>query len=96
MPKNSQTDPLARKYECVPFSRLPQGRRGKHHDLVRGIMEELKTLPTASAMKIPLKDLDGVTLENLRSAVHRATTSAQLKVQTSSDQDNFYIWKLTI
>jgi hypothetical protein len=44
-------------------------------------------------MKIPLGKVDGTTLANLRSAVHRASTSKGLAIQTLSDEDNFYIWK---
>jgi len=34
-----------------------------------------------------------VTLADLRSAVHRATVAKKLDVETSSDSENFYIWK---
>jgi hypothetical protein len=84
----------ARKYERVAVTSLRKGRRGRHHDLVSGILEELDALPKGSAIKIPLAGTDGVTLANLRSAMHRATTSRRIRVETSSDDKNFYIWKL--
>jgi len=37
--------------------------------------------------------VDGITLANLRSAVHRASASRGLGIETLSDDDNFYIWK---
>jgi hypothetical protein len=71
-----------------------RGRRnGKHHDLILSIFQDLETLPANSAIKIPLAGTDGVSLANLRSAVHRATRSKKLPLETSSDGENFYIWK---
>jgi hypothetical protein len=93
MAKEALADDSSQRYECVPLSELPQGRRGKHHKLVTSILRELTILPAASAMKIPLKELGGVTLANLRSAVHRASVAENLSVGTSSDEHHFYIWK---
>ena len=71
-----------------------RGRRnGRHHDLMEGILKDLESLPENQAMKIPLEGTAGVTLSNLRSAVHRVMTSRKINVETSSDKDNFYIWK---
>jgi hypothetical protein len=53
----------------------------------------LETLPAGSAIKIPLSKVDGISLANLRSAVHRASTSRSLGIETLSDAENFYIWK---
>ncbi len=78
-------------YEQVPTNTVKGRRKGKHHDMVRRILEDLEFLPAGSAIKIPLKSTDGVTLENLRSAVHRATKKQN--VETSSDNENLYIWK---
>jgi hypothetical protein len=81
------------KYERVLVADVKGRRDGKHHDLVMGILAELEALPPNEAIKIPLAETDGVSLANLRSAVHRATTNRKLDVETSSDKDNFYIWK---
>jgi hypothetical protein len=80
-------------YERVVLTDIRRTRRGKHHDLVGGIFEDLESLPVGSAIKIPLADVDGTTLGNLRSAVHRASTARGLGIETLSDEENFYIWK---
>jgi hypothetical protein len=82
-------------YDRVVLANLKRNRRGKHHDLIQGIFQDLETLPVGSAIKIPLAEADGITLANLRSAVHRGSTSRDLAIETLSDDDNFYIWKTT-
>jgi hypothetical protein len=81
------------KYRQVEIADLKTGRRGKHHDLVEGIVQELATLQAGSALEIPLADVGGVGLANLRSAVHRAATSRGLEIETVADEGNFYVWK---
>lgn len=83
----------ALKYSRVILADIRRTRRGKHHDLLGGIFEDMESLPTGSAMKIPLSEVDGTTLANLRSAVHRASVSRGLGVETLSDEENLYIWK---
>ena len=72
---------------------LPNGRRGKHFDLLRKILEDLTNAPTGSAVRVPLAETGGAGLANLRSAVNRATKAKGLKVETQSDEKYFYIWK---
>jgi hypothetical protein len=81
------------KYERVVLADIRRTRRGKHHDLLGGIFQDLESLPAGSAIKIPLTEVDGTTLANLRSAVHRASASKGLGIETLSDEENFYIWK---
>jgi hypothetical protein len=81
------------KYERVILADIRRNRRGKHHNLVAGIFQDMESLPAGSAIKIPLAEVDGTTLANLRSAVHRASTSRGLGIETLSDEENFYIWK---
>jgi hypothetical protein len=89
-PKNRRP---ALNYDRVVLANLRRKRRGKHHDLIQGIFQDLETLPVGSAIKIPLLEVDGTTLANLRSAVHRASISKGLAIETLSDEENFYIWK---
>ena len=89
-PKNKTTASL--KYRRVEVAAIKKGRRGKHHDLVEGILRELKILPPGSAMKIPFADVGGIGLANLRSAVHRAATSEGLPIETLADETNLFVW----
>lgn len=93
MARTNGKNGAAPKYERVLVSGVRGHRRGKHHDLIGGIVDDLKTLPTGSAIKVPLEGADGVTLANLRSALHRAAATLKLNLETSSDNGNFYIWK---
>lgn len=72
---------------------LGHRRRGKHHDLLSGIIMQLKKLDGGSALKIPLTGVGEVDLANLRSAVHRAASAEKLDIRTQSDENNFYVWR---
>ena len=95
MPRDSKTEdkPPDLKYRHVQVNALDKSRRGKHHELILGILQELKTLASGSAMEIPLAEVGGIGLANLRSAVHRAATSHGLEIETLADEKNFYVWK---
>ena len=94
MTKETTRNPrIALNYDRVALDSVRRNRRGKHHDLIQGIFQDLETLPVGSAIKLPLSEVDGITLANLRSAVHRASVARSLKVETLSDEENFYIWR---
>lgn len=80
------------KYRQVQIASLDKGRKGKHHELVGGILDELRTTKAGAALVIPLGEVGGISLANLRSAVHRAAASAGIKIQTLADDANFYVW----
>jgi hypothetical protein len=80
------------KYRQVQISNLKKGRHGKHHELVQGIVRELATLQAGSALEIPLADVGGIGLANLRSAVHRAAASSGLEIETVADGGKLYVW----
>ena len=80
------------KYRQVEVSNLDRGRRGKHHELVKGIIAELQSAPLGAALEIPLSEV-GVGLANLRSAVHRASAGNGLAIETLADEKNFYVWR---
>ena len=90
MTKTKGSPPTDLRYRQVRVDALNRGRRGKHHDLVVGILQELEALSPGSAMEIPL---GGIGLSKLRAAVHRASASRGLQIQTLADEKNFYVWK---
>jgi len=98
MARNSKSEEQTSdtKYRQVKIDGLDRGRRGKHFDLIQGILQQLKTVPPGSAMEIPLAEVGGIGLPNLRSAVHRAATSHGLEIETLADDKNFYVWRKKI
>jgi hypothetical protein len=80
------------KYRQVNVADLKSGRHGKHHSLVKGIVQELATLKPGTALEIPLAEVGGIGLANLRSAVHRAASSSNLSIETVADDGKLYIW----
>jgi len=96
MPKNGKLTPLAgSKYRQVQLSSLRKGRRGKHHDLVAGILQELQVVPVGSALEIPLEGV-AIGLANVRSAVHRGAAAKGLEIETLADERNFYVFKKAV
>lgn len=81
-----------KRYDSVSVASLSNRRRGKHHQLIAGILRQLKGLKDGRALEIPLAEINGVELANLRSAVHRAATAEKLLIETQSDNLNFYVW----
>jgi len=70
---------------------VPQGRNGKHKDIVSRILADLAQTGPGSAIKVPLADLK-VSKEKLRSAVNRAGRKARLSIATASDESYLYLW----
>jgi hypothetical protein len=79
-------------YATMRVSDLRVGRRGKHHELLAGILKNLDNLPAGSALVVPLDSIGKVSLANLRSAVSRSAKGRGLSVLTYSDEKNFYVW----
>ena len=70
---------------------VPQGRSGKHKAIVTKILSDLDQITPGTAIKVGLEDLPGG-LENVRSAINRATRKLGRRVATSSDDCFLYIW----
>ena len=86
---------MENKFERVALDELRQGRRGKHNKLVTSILDEMSTLADGEAIKVPIAAMKGISIQNIRAALVRATTSRSLKVATYSDDEGFYVWKRT-
>lgn len=89
--KPAETHPL--NFTTVALDTLSKGRKGKHHVLVAKILNDLEMLPSGEALRVPRNVLNGHKLVNIRSALNRATRGLQLNVSTSTDDENFYVWK---
>lgn len=78
-------------FETMVQADLPQGRNGKHKEIVTVIMRDLDNLSAESALKVPLSELTE-SKEKVRSALNRATRKAGRKVLTASDDSFLYVW----
>jgi hypothetical protein len=75
-------------------SSVPQGRKGKHQEIVAIILTDLDKLKDGAAIKVPLVDL-AESKEKVRSALNRATRKAGRVVATASDETYLYIWNVS-
>ena len=72
---------------------IPHGRKGKHNLIVARILEDLERLEIERAVLVPLDGLNGEKMENVRSALNRATRQKNIPVATSADGQYFYVWR---
>jgi len=84
--------PSNMNFESILKQNVPNGRDGKHKQIVMQLLSDLEHLQDGSALKIPLSELPD-TKENIRSALNRATRQRGMDVATSSDTDFLYVWK---
>jgi len=70
---------------------VPQGRNGKHRQVVTKILSDLDQLPAGSALKVPLAGL-AESKEKVRSALNRAIHKGGRNVATASDSGFLYVW----
>ena len=82
---------LATHFKTMVQADVPQGRNGKHKEIVTTILKDLDRLQAGSALKVPLSAL-AESKEKVRSALNRATRKAGRKVATASDSVFLYVW----
>jgi len=70
---------------------VPQGRQGKHREVVTRILSDLSQMKPGLALKVPLSELAD-SKEKVRSALNRATRKAGRNVATATDASFLYIW----
>jgi hypothetical protein len=75
------------------ISTIPHGRKGKHNLIVSMILDDLEALDAEKAVLIPLAGLEGEKMENVRSALNRATRQRKMLVATATDEKYFYVWR---
>ena len=84
---------LPMHFKTMVQADVPQGRNGRHKQIVSIILKDLGRMNNGSAIKVPLTELaDGK--EKVRSALNRATRKAGRKVATASDHTFLYVWNV--
>ena len=73
---------------------VPQGRNGKHKQIITQILSDLDQLADGVALKVPLAELEE-SKENVRSALNRAIHKTRRDVATASDENFLYVWNET-
>jgi hypothetical protein len=87
----SRTNKVAMNFRTMVQADVPQGRNGKHKEIVTRILSDLDQLQDGIALKVPLADL-AESKEKVRSALNRATRKASLNVATATDATFLYVW----
>ena len=78
-------------FKTMSQADVPQGRNGKHRQIVTRILSDLDQLQNSTALKVPLAQL-AESKEKVRSALNRATRKGGRKVATASDANFLYVW----
>jgi hypothetical protein len=73
---------------------VPNGRNGKHKQIVTRILSDLGQVQKGVALKVPLSVL-AESKEKVRSALNRATLKSGRTVATASDDVFLYVWNET-
>jgi hypothetical protein len=81
-------------FKGMPQTEVPQGRNGKHKQIVTEILSDLDQVANGVALKVPLAQL-AESKEKVRSALNRATRKSGRHVATSSDDSFLYVWNET-
>jgi len=81
-------------FKSMPQTDVPQGRNGKHRQIVTRILSDLDQVESGVALKVPLAQL-AESKEKVRSALNRATRKKGRHVATASDDTFLYVWAET-
>jgi hypothetical protein len=85
------TRKVSMNFQTMQQTQVPQGRNGKHKQIVTQILSDLDQLPPGVALKVPLAKLED-SKANVRSALNRAIHKVNRNVATASDADFLYVW----
>ena len=86
-----RVDKAALNFKTMAQADVPQGRNGKHKQIVTQIFSDLDQLPKGVALRVPLAELEE-SKENVRSALNRAIHKGGRNVATASDTEFLYVW----
>jgi len=87
----NRTNKVAMNFKTMQREDVPQGRNGKHKQIITKILADLDQLDEGVALKVPLAELEE-SKENVRSALNRAIHKGGRNVATASDPDFLYVW----
>ena len=90
---STRTENAPPHFKTMAQAEVPQGRSGKHKQIVTEILKDLDQLKDGSALKVPLAEL-AESKENVRSALNRATRKDGRNVATASDASFLYVWNV--
>lgn len=82
-----------RPFESIDRIAVPRTRKSKHHKLIEQILQEVVSLRSRKALKIPRKAFGVAKIENVRAALSRASAQQKVELATSSDDEYFYVWR---
>jgi hypothetical protein len=85
------TKRVAMNFKAMRQLDVPQGRNGKHKEVVTKILSDLDQIEGGVALKVPLDQLVE-SKEKVRSALNRATRKSGRHVATASDDTFLYVW----
>jgi len=91
MPMASPVKKVPMNFTSIAQVDVPQGRNGKHKEIVTRILSDLDQVRPGVALKVPLAELKE-SKENVRSALNRATRKRGQLVATASDEEFLYVW----
>jgi hypothetical protein len=86
-----RVDKAVMNFKTMAQADVPQGRNGKHKQIVTQIFSDLDQLPKGVALRVPLAELEE-SKENVRSALNRAIHKGGRNVATASDTEFLYVW----
>jgi hypothetical protein len=89
-----QSKSVPMHFKTMVQADVPQGRNGKHKQIVTTILKDLDSLKDGAAIKVPLAALAD-TKEKVRSALNRATRKAGRRVATATDATFLYVWNVS-
>ena len=89
MGRPSKQPPM--NFKSMPQGDVPQGRNGKHKQIVTKILSDLDQVRKGVALKVPLAQMTD-SKEKVRSALNRATRKGGRSVATASDGTFLYVW----
>ena len=92
---NRSTKKIPMNFKSMAQADVPQGRNGKHKEIVGKILSDLDQVQKGVALKVPLEHLTE-SKEKVRSALNRATRKSGRHVATASDDTFLYVWTETI